>query len=104
MRVAELSFGFRGYGVFRTVIMVVFITSVVWVMFKMFIKKVNYFDMLVLACGSALWFLVNLIETIIVGVRARSGITFAAILFFIFILTAIAAGILPFILKITKKK
>ena len=84
--------------------MVIFITAIVWVMFKMFLKKVNYFDLLILAGASCLWFLINMIGMIVVGVRASIGISFAGVLFYFFIITAIAANVLPLIFRIIRRK
>ena len=104
MRRAELALSnMGGFAAFRVIFMILVICSVVWLMFKMFIKKTTWFDTLVLAGTSALWCLLYLIETIVVCARARSGITFAAVLFFILALTAIAAGVLPLIIRIIRK-
>ena len=104
MRMAEVSLRLGPLPAFRHILMVLFITSIVWVMFKMFLKKPNYFDHLILAGASALWFLINMIEMIVVGAKTGSGITFAAILFYLCIITAIAANVLPLILRIIRKK
>ena len=101
---AETGLGLGALSVFRHIFMVIFITAIVWVMFKMFLKKVNYFDLLILAGASCLWFLINMIGMIVVGVRASIGISFAGVLFYFFIITAIAANVLPLIFRIIRRK
>ena len=101
---AEVNLGLGALTAFRVIFMVIFIASIVWVMFRMFLRKTNYFDMLVLACGSSLWFLINMIGMIVIGVKGSIGLSFAGVLFYFFIITAIGAGILPTILRIIKKK
>ncbi len=104
MHDAETGLGLGALSVFRHIFMVLLITSIVWVMFKMFFKKVNYFDLLIVAGTSTLWFLINMIGMIVVGARTSIGISFAGVLFYIFIITAIAANILPFIFRIIRRK
>ena len=104
MHEAEVGLNLGALSVFRHIFMVIFITAIVWVMFKMFLKKVNYFDLLVLAGACALWFLINVIGMIVVGVRASIGISFAGVLFYIFIFTAMAANVLPLIFRIIRRK
>ncbi|MBR6915773.1 MAG: zinc ribbon domain-containing protein [Clostridia bacterium] len=101
---AETGLGLGALSVFRHIFMVIFITAIVWVMFKMFLKKVNYFDLLILAGASCLWFLINMIGMIVVGVRASIGVSFAGVLFYFFIITAIAANVLPLIFRIIRRK
>ena len=92
--------------VFRTIFMVLFIFSIIWFMFRMFLKRVSWFDHLVLGAGSCLYLFMTIIAMIVVGARAggMAGLSFAGVLTIILGITAIAAGILPMIFKIIRKK
>ena len=106
MRNVEQEMNLTALAVFRTIFMILFIASVVWLMFKMFLKKANYFDLLILAGTSCLWFLINMIGMIVVASKGRGviGLSFAGVLFYIIAITAIAACVLPFIFRIIRRK
>ncbi len=103
MRDAETGLNLGALAAFRHIFMVILILAIIWVMFKLFIKKVTLFDLIVLAGASCFWYLINFIGAIVVGARGGIGLSFGGVLFFIIGTLAIAAGVFPLILKLVKK-
>ncbi len=89
---------------FRVIFMILFILSIVWVVFRMFLKKSGVLDLLIMAGTATLYFITVLVSVISVCSRSVLTVSFAGILFFLFIFSAIAACVLPLIFKLINKK
>lgn len=91
----------RGFGTF------IFTVTIVWMMFKMFLRKPTWFDNAIVAVGSLCWGFIELIQSVICFIQ-RGGVPlffwkWGLLAFFLGFLT-IAAGVIPFIFKLIKKK
>ena len=96
------AFTLGGYGAlhaFHTIFMIILISAIVWLLFKMFLKRVTWFDLAVSSCALTFWFLINMIGMIVL----RGGISFAGVLFYLVVLAAIAVNIFPLIIRIIRK-